>query len=206
MYWQEKKLDYDILIPPLDKPFKKLTKKQAEKYFIWYKSQLTPRVEYLQSYSGVVLDYSVDSLIDIWDWFLSIAETEETPQVRLDELREELKHLPPDLLETALKEHSRQLSLQTEYIVRDIAMYFGEVYVKNNSAITWGYHTNKRLDSFYNRPLLVGFEDWDYTPPFQAHWDPLFWVRKEACSILYGDQRKDDLLLMYNKWQRMVYN
>ena len=40
MYWHKKKLDYNILIPPLNKPFKKFTQKEAENYFIWHKNQL----------------------------------------------------------------------------------------------------------------------------------------------------------------------
>lgn len=61
MYWHKKKLDYNILIPPLNKPFKKFTQKEAENYFIWHQNQLKPRIEYLQNYACVDLNYSVDS-------------------------------------------------------------------------------------------------------------------------------------------------
>lgn len=40
MYWHKKKIDYDILIPPINKQFKNFTKKEAESYFEWYKNQL----------------------------------------------------------------------------------------------------------------------------------------------------------------------
>lgn len=32
MYWHKKKLDYDILISPINKQFKNFTKKEAESY------------------------------------------------------------------------------------------------------------------------------------------------------------------------------
>lgn len=85
-------------------------------------------------------------------------------------------------------------------------MYFGEVYVKNNSSIAWGYHTDVKADSCANMPLLVGFEDRDFTPAFKTHFEPVFMIRAVACNIFDGDQTKEDLLLLYNKWQRMVRN
>ena len=59
MYWQKKKLDYNILIPPLNKPFKKFTQKEAENYFIWHTNQLKSRIEYLQNYSCIDLNLSL---------------------------------------------------------------------------------------------------------------------------------------------------
>lgn len=206
MYWQKKKLNYDILVPPLNKPFKNFTQKEAENYFTWYKSQLIPRIEYLQKYSGVDLNYSVDSLNNIWEWFLEIAEIEKTPKVKIKEVRDRLKNHPKEIIEDILDEQSKQFSLETEYIIRDIAMYFGEVYVRNNSSITWGYHTDTKVDSFANMPLLVGFEDRDFVPPFKAHFEPVFMIHGVACNLFDGDQSKEDLLVLYNKWQRMVYN
>ena len=87
MYWHKKKIDYDILISPINKQFKNFTKKEAESYFEWYKNQLNPRIEYLRKYSGVDLDYSVNSLVDIWGWFLKIAETEKAPKAKTEEVK-----------------------------------------------------------------------------------------------------------------------
>ena len=85
------------------------------------------------------MDYSVNSLVDIWGWFLKIAETEKASKSKTEEVRNRLKSQPKEIIEDVLNEQSRQFSLETEYIIRDIAMYFGEVYVKNNSSIAWGY-------------------------------------------------------------------
>ena len=153
MYWHKKKLDYNILIPPLNKPFKKFTQKEAENYFIWHQNQLKPRIEYLQNYACVDLNYSVDSINNIWDWFLKIAEIEKTPKIKINELKNQLKNQPKEIIEDVLNEQSKQFSLETEYIIRDIAMYFGEVYVRNNASITWGYHTDVKLDSCKYAPV-----------------------------------------------------
>lgn len=206
MYWRKKKLHYDILIPPITKPFEKFSPSEAETYFKWFLSQLDKRIEYLQDYSQITLNYSIDSLVDIWEWFLNIAEIERTPKIKINDIKMQLKDQPKEIAEIILKEQSEQFTLETEYIIRDIAMYFGEVCTKNNPSISWGYHTDITADSFANMPLLIGFEDRDYEPPFKASFDPIFTVHCSACNIFDGNQEKDDLLNIYNKWKRMIFN
>ena len=206
MYWQKKKLHYDILIPPINKPFEKFNSSEAESYFKWHMSQLDNRIKYLQDYAGIALNYSVDSLIDIWGWFLKNAEIEKTPKIKMNEIKRQLKGQPKEISEAVLKEQSEQFSLETEYILRDIAMYFGEVYVKNNSSISWGYHTDVKADSFANMPLLVGFEDREFDPPFKAIFEPLHMLHVQACNIFDNNQSDKDLLNLYKTWQRMVFN
>lgn len=174
MYWRKKKLKYNILIPIIVKPFEEFTKQETQEYFDWYISKIPERVQYLSTYSGVILDYSLDSLVNIWVWFIKIAEKEKTPKIRIKELKEQLKGLPKDIADAILQENREQLTLETIYIARDIALYYGEVYVRNNKPLYWGYHTDINKDSFANRPLIMGFEDRDYTPPFQFNIDPVF--------------------------------
>ena len=204
MYWKVKPLTYDILIPPLKKPFEKFSKTEAKEYFDWYIGKIPERIDYLRAYSGLNLDLSPESLVTIWAWFLKNAEVEKTPRIRIDELKRQTKDLPPDIRRTVIRENSRQLSLQTEYMVRDITMYFGEVCVVNNEAIHWGYHTDIKKDSFANRPILQGFLDRDFSPPFKAGFDPGFMVRGGAFSLLHGETSENELKILYDKWQRMA--
>lgn len=206
MFWKKKKLEYDILIPPLEKAFEKFSLEEAEAYFVWYLDKIDSRVKYLEKFSSVSLDYSVNSLNNLWGWFLKNAEIEKTPEIQLKELRKQLKGQPKEIIDDIIDEQSVQFSLQTEYIIRDIAMYFGEVCIKNNSAISWGYHTNIKEDSFANMPVLMGFEDRDFNPPFNAYFELNFIIRGLASNIFDGDQKRSDLVDMYKKWQRMVYN
>ena len=206
MFWRKKKLEYDILVPPLQKSFEKMSPKEADEYFEWYIAKIDSRVKYLEKFASVTLDYSVKSLNNIWGWFLKNAEVEKTPEIQLKELRKQLKGQPKEIIDDIIDEQSVQFSLQTEYIIRDIAMYFGEVCIKNNSAISWGYHTNIKEDSFANMPVLMGFEDRDFNPPFNAYFELNFIIRGLASNIFDGDQKRSDLVDMYKKWQRMVYN
>ena len=180
MYWKKEKLHYEVLIPPIIKPFELLNGAEAKEYFNWYIEHIPERVNYLQTYSKVELDYSMNSLIEIWKWFLKNASIEKTPQKRMKSLMEELKNSPREIAKGIIEENKRQFSLETEYIIRDIAMYFGEVCVKNHNSIYWGYHTDIKKDSFANKPILMGFED--------------------------RDADKKDLLIMYQKWERMIHD
>ena len=107
MYWQKKSLNYDIVIPPISKPFEKFNLSETETYFKWYMDQLCNRIKYLQDYSNTVLNFSVDSLVDIWGWFLKVAEIEKTPKIKMNEVKRQLKGQPKEIVEAVLKEGFR---------------------------------------------------------------------------------------------------
>lgn len=77
----ENQKKYTPLIIPVDKPFEKLTKKEGKEYFDWFISHVDERSDYLrQKVSEGLnipiesLDFSIESLIFIWRWFLKIVE------------------------------------------------------------------------------------------------------------------------------------
>lgn len=204
MFWNKKNMVYDILIPPLDKPFSEFSSTEAKSFFDWYVGNIPHRIEYLQSFSNINLNLSVDSLVPLWNWFLLNASIERTPSQKVNKLKTQLLHLPNEIAKSIIDENSIQFTLQTEYILRDVAMYFGEVCVHNNNTIYWGFHTDTSKDSFANKPLLMGFCDRDFKPPFMASFDPEFTVRNIACNLFDGDATKTDLKAMYDKWLRLM--
>ena len=172
MFGRERKMKYDIPIVPLDKPTNLLTKKEAQKYFDWYIGVLDERMEYLREFTMLTLDYSSDSLVPLWSWFLKHAEIEYTPQERLNELEEELKLTRNPLRGIILAENAQQFTLETEYIMHDIAMYLGEVFVKNHPSVFWGFYTTPKSDSFVNCPVLLGFPNEIY-PEKKGCWQSI---------------------------------
>lgn len=183
--WQRKNLSYDICIPPIDKPFSLLSSIEAKNYFDWYISKIPERISYL---SGEIskamkkdldlIDFSPDSLEIIWRWFLGEAHTETSASNVL------------------------QLDMQTEYIIRDIGMYVGELFNSRYTGINWSYYETPKTDFFVNRPVLIGFKDKSVFPPFCTVFEPIYMVRVQACKILLNRQKKDDLLNLYNKWEK----
>ena len=184
-YWRKRKLNYDILIPKLDKNIYDLTEQETAEYFDWYVEQIPQRVEYLSQVCATQmkvpkekLDCSPESLLILWKWFRKSAKTERIP-------------------------NGRQLTLETEYILRDIGMYLGETFRKNKEGTYWTYYTKPQNDFFVNTPLLKGFVDMSAGKPFYAAFEPVHMARMQACKILKHKSKDDDLLNLYHIWDRM---
>ena len=171
MYWIKRKLDYEILIPPLTKPMSEFSSAETKTFFDWYMNEVPKRIEYVAVMCSKYLDInpsnmdlSPESLTHIWQWFLEIAEIERTPNSQLKHIKEQYKDFPFSFSEYLVNESKEQFSLKTEYIIRDIGMYMGQVFVHNNPRIHWGYYEKPKTDFFVNVPLLLGFEDSSFTP------------------------------------------
>lgn len=185
--WQKKDLTYTICVPPISKPFESFNSAETKSYFDWYVNIIPDRIQYL---TKVISDdlgtgnkfniLSPESLVQIWTWFLREAKIETTASDAL------------------------HLDMQTEYIVRDIGMYVGEMFNSHYSCINWGYYEMPKTDFFVNRPLLIGFKDNSISPPFNMVFEPIHMIRVQACKLLSNRQKNDDLLKLYNKWAEKI--
>ena len=180
MYWKQNPLSYEICIPPLKKPFSRLTHQETEEYFQWHLSHLSERISYLSSVVSnslaihqSELDLSPGSLLPLWSWFLAVAEIEPTPMARLMELDQQYHTHSEQIRAYLLDQSQDQFSLETEFILRDVGMYLGEVFTKNEPGICWSYYEKPKSDFFVNMPVLLGFEDSNYQPPFKMVFEPL---------------------------------
>lgn len=183
MFWRFKKRKYDILVPKLDKSIFQLNEAEAAAYFDWFMEMVPQRVAYVSKVCAAELripeermDCSPESLVLLWKWFLRRANTE------------------PD------QSAGRKLTLETEYILRDIGMYLGETFRKNHPNIYWTYYTKPSRDFFVNHPLLKGFIDMTSGKPFHACFEPIHMARIQAVKILKKEAAKTDLLHIYNIW------
>ena len=211
MYWIKRKLDYEILIPPLTKPMSEFSSAETKTFFDWYMNEVPKRIEYVAVMCSKYLDInpsnmdlSPESLTHIWQWFLEIAEIERTPNSQLKHIKEQYKDFPFSFSEYLVNESKEQFSLKTEYIIRDIGMYMGQVFVHNNPRIHWGYYEKPKTDFFVNVPLLLGFEDSSFTPPFKCGFEPIHMVGVQAAHIWDKTQKNEDLFLLYQHWMQMI--
>jgi hypothetical protein len=211
LFWQKKSLKYDILILPLKKPIEELSAVEAEKFYIWFMEQIPHRVAYLSKYCANQLGISQDninlspeSLVFLWKWFLKIAETERTPAEGLKYLVNSNRDYPHAFRQYLLNQEKQQFSLQTEYILIDIGIYVGEVFVRENPTIRWGYYTEPKTDFFVNKPVLCGFVDTRFTPHFQTEFEPIHMVGVQAANIWDNTQKDTDLLDLYRKWIKYI--
>ena len=185
--WKKKKMSYHICIPPINKSFFSFSTKETADYFEWFTSTIYERTEYLSkkcaedlNIDGNVLNMKPESLIFLWKWFLNVAETE----------KEEKENL--------------QLDLQTEYIIRDIGMYLGETFNKNFQNIYWTYYESPKTDFFVNRPILAGFSDKNFSPPYNMYFEPIHMTRVQASKILTCNAKECDLFNLYEKWVKYI--
>ena len=201
MYWQKKQIDYEILIPPIDKPIAEFNEDETDNYFNWFIEKIPERLDYLKfrcskdlGIQENLIDLSPESLIIIWDWFLKIVEIEDNPNYN------------PGMFVSI---SNKQLTLESEYIIRDIAMYVGETFIKNVNGIKWSYNKPPVMDVNDNMPLLSGFIFKNCKPlikttqkikNFQEVFEPISMVRVQALKILDNIQSRNDLYNLYLIW------
>ena len=206
--------NYVPLIFPDDKSFKEMSKTEAQAYFDWFTSHVDERSEYLRKkvseglkISMEALDFSMESLIPIWRWFLEIVELQKTPKAVLRNLRKELKANgePEEFIEDIIRENSAELSVFSRYVMRDIGMYVGKMFVTNFQTLRWDYHTDIHRDSFANIPQIFGFVDFNYDPPFEDRLDPIHCTEMAASNILDNTENENEndlynLCMIWLQW------
>lgn len=199
MHWRFRKLNYDILVPQLGKSIFRLNEEETEEYFTWYMEKIPERVAYVSKVCAKELhipaekmDCSPESLLLLWKWFRRRARTERIPGKKENREPKELWQI------------DRQLTLETEYILRDIGMYLGETFRKNNPQIYWTYYTSPKRDFFVNHPLLKGFVDRTFGHPFEAVFEPIHMAHVQAAKILTKKSKDTDLLNIYNIWAEKI--
>lgn len=152
-------MQYNGMTPPFELiSFEDMKKKQAEQYFVWYIDTIEQRIQNLEKYinltgTRMVLDKTPNSLIELWDWFSNHIEvcTKDEQELML------ASTMRPDWIKAHIMSDRRKLSLNTIMIAVDISAYFGEVFIKNNPNIYWGYLSKPKKLHGVNRPRLLGF-------------------------------------------------
>lgn len=151
-------MQYNGMTPPFELiSFEDMKKKQAEQYFVWYIDTIEQRIKNLEKYinltgTHMVLDKTPNSLIELWDWFSNHIEvcTKDEQELMLE------LAMRPNWIKAHIMSDRRKLSLNTIMIAVDISAYFGEVFIKNNPNIYWGYLSKPKKLHGVNRPRLLG--------------------------------------------------
>lgn len=145
-----------IICPFLDKPIKKMNKREAKKYLEWFIETKDEEVKYLEKYiqkenPKINLDRTVESLISVWEWFEPKIEKENRS---LEDIEKETENIPQWMGEYIAKQ---DFTILTKKIAYDISIYFGEVLIYNNSKIYWGVETKPKNLVGVNWPRIIGF-------------------------------------------------
>lgn len=190
-------MEYEMMIPPFKYgKFADMKKKETQQYFEWYISQIQNRIEILKKHMEKdnfksILDYSVDSLIPLWEWYEK--KIEFVPKDVEEYEREISKY--PYWMQSEIS--TTQVSFDTLKYGLDISMYFAEIIIKNSKGkIKWGYFTGPKKRVSVNEPTLLGFKgDMDLNPRLIIL----------NCTRRSGKEKLNTRLLdVYNTWMSYV--
>lgn len=175
--------------------FVSFTKKEAKIYFNWYIEQIDERIEYLEKYirsqcHSIELDFSVNSLIAVWDWY----EKQVTVEKHTREELEEIAPNYPEWIHESIMSDDTKFSDKTLAICSDVAIYFAEVFRRNHEDyVSWGFFTAPKSHDSVNEPVLLGFIGNQKLNP----WTIVFIC---TCHFIEGN-KNFNLYQMYQVWE-----
>lgn len=200
-----KDINYDLLIPPLGLDYYNMTPKQAKENFEWFMSKKDERTEYLiercSEDIGVSidkLDFSAESLIILWEWFLKIARIEKTPKEELEKMIEGAKIFGESFI------NYEQFTVVTKFIMIDIGIYMGECYVKNYKQLYWSYKTKPKHGVSTNIPIIKGFKIINKDKEYDWFYDPINNVEACASNIFTNTQYTTELYEWFVEYTKNI--
>ena len=209
MLFGKQELVYSVPVPPVRKPFVDMTHEETEAYFRWHQAHLEERIAYL---SQIVsrqmripadrLDLSPRSLIPVWRWFLKIVENRKHIKFFLQVEKEPSGTIVPT--EWIADKEKHCYSLLGEMILKDIAMYLGQVFVQNEEGTAWTYFEQPKREVRVNMPCVSGFEDNRFTPPFQMFFEPVNMTMVQAAKMWSSEESEEDLYNLYQLWKPKI--
>ncbi|MEK6474614.1 hypothetical protein ACVHXO_11610 [Bacillus safensis] len=152
--------EYPWEAPPFEmKAFDDMSKKEAKQFFDWYVSQIPERIKVLEKVTKgyVTLDFTKESLIDLFSWFLDFVTIRELTEEEIGSLLEEFRQYPDHVYQDEKKTLlANPVDLeQIDYAVAmDIAIYYGETIIKNYPQVKWTYFTKPKSYVYLNEPIL----------------------------------------------------
>lgn len=159
-------MEYVLMEPPIImESFETLSKKEAKILFDWFVNQIPLRIEVLKNVTNGEVDFNFtpESLIDIYSWFLSQVEIYELSEEEIGRELKELRQYPNFIYEDEKKSllaNPVEIAKVDYAIAMDIGIYYGETIRINYPQVKWTYFTKPKSHSFLNKPVLY-FNDAD---------------------------------------------
>ena len=153
------KLQYQLMELPIQgKSYENMTKKEATVMYNWFLNEIPNRIQLLTKYydfdnfgKNKRLDYSPESLISIWEWFIPKIESRELTNGE----RVIYNTVMPQWAQIGIP--TKMFTVGCMSVSVDIAIYLAEVFIRNNEEISWGIKYSPKSFLDVNRPILKGF-------------------------------------------------
>lgn len=192
-------MEYLLMQPLFEmKPFKDMTKREAQSHFDWYIGEIPNRIDLLKNaYSAMSgrdkeeLDYSSESLFKLWQWYVNNLEVEE----KSEEIKKLEREQYPGWIQVNIS--NKKISIGWMSIAMDIAIYFSECFIKEHGTIRWSFVLKPKSLAYINKPVLVGFKN-------GLDLDSTNIVRVLTSKIVDGEKDSNALLEIYITWSEKV--
>lgn len=198
-------VQYDLLIPPDGINYRGMTPGVAKRSFQWFVSKIPERMAYFRSRCAHDLkipinrlDYSEESLLLVWKWFLRTARTEKTPEDLLAPMIEGAKIFGDSFI------NWRQRTPVTRFIERDIAMYVGECFLAQSSKLYWSYTKKPKSNVMLHQPAIEGLGEFYNGKFYPQLFAPIHMVGVQAAKILSNEQNEQDLYRVFQTWKKYI--
>lgn len=154
-------MKYDPQAPPFEfESYETMKPKEAKALFDWFVSDIPHRLQMLGILidGQVKLDFTPESLIDLYEWFLDIIEIKPMTEKMINKsIKEDIETLP-DWLQEHAKEELMANSIYVEnhfyFFARDISIYYAETVRRNYPEVIWDYISKPKSYAFVNQPLI----------------------------------------------------
>ena len=200
-----KDVKYDMAVPPLGLNYYEMTPEQARENFFWFMSKIPERMDYLRNRCATdmkisvdAIDYSPQSLIIVWKWFLKTARMEKTPKEELDIMKEQAKIFGESFISWY------DFTVSTKFIIRDIGMYLGESWIRKYPQLYWYYFVKPKNEINAKQPIVKGFYLKTELGEGDMVLNPLQLADAAATNIFDKTQKETDLYDMYMHGVGMV--
>ena len=185
-----------------EQEYRTMTPAVAKAYFAWFKENIANEMESLQAgmlidpiAKKISLDYTPESLIPLYEWFLSVKKYKKLSE---EQIREDYALAPDFILQEMLGKPYAPTIGSTDLAVK-LGIYLGEVFVRNDSDLYWDYVKKPKNDVAYNRPVICGFRPpgMDKHPTYQ---DVLSGCMPTYSSSKHGEKDKNSFYERYQLW------
>ena len=185
---------YSLIRPPFRTlKFAEMTKEELREYNRWFHDVLPHRIGELTAtlnssagFEGWKPSYTPESLNSLGDWFASQVETR-------PHTRDELERIPPHIRDWT---SGGELTDRTISLAMDMGMYLSQVFLRNNSSLTWDQIFGSKRFVDYGQPVLVGFG--------KVPFNPLRMMITLAYGLASKSKDGQGLRSIYDIWSNMI--
>jgi len=182
------------MVPPFEcKDFFAMNKDEAEQHFRWYLSEVPDRIALLKEFiakSGCnteTMDYSPNSLICLWDWYLNNVSI--VLKNRWEYEQEILQY--PEYVRYSVSKY--KLETLWMAVAMDIGTYWALCFLEYDKRLHWGYFTKPPKLSGVNKPCVMGF-------PNKMEFCPADIMSTMVSRTVTGSAKDTELYETFNHW------